>query len=130
MEGLYTVGYQGKVMGQVLLQRNSLYYSVDCRCTIPDAQVYVLKLETKGQCLDLGILYPMEYNQFGMKTKIPAKKIEQGSLEFWIQSRDENMNAYSLGKPLPTAVIVNIDQLRLCRLDGEACLILNCEKNS
>jgi hypothetical protein len=130
MEGLYAVRYKEKVIGQVLLQRQGLYYSIECQCAIPDERVYALKLETKGKYMDLGILYPAKNSQFGMITKIPAKRLEQGSLEFSIQCRNKYEDIFPIDRPLPTKVIVNIDQLRLCRRNGKDCLVLNCEKNS
>jgi len=89
MNACYEIMQAGKPVGKACVSRQGLYLCFSCRCEIPDGEIVRLIVESDGHRESLGVCVPMG-NVFGVETKLPAKKIRDGNLEFYLEgSRKE-----------------------------------------
>ena len=129
MEGIYSVSYQGDTLGQVCLKQQGLYYRVSCRCRLPERKNYVLELRNDEKKQNLGILYPVEQDHFGLDMMISAKKLGQGRPEFHLLPKSDPRKEVVLDAPIPTEVLQQLEYCRLSNQAGVYYLVLQPEKN-
>ena len=77
----YSVMLGDKAVGTAEVAREGLYYRIRCRCEDLGTGVYRVVVACGSREERLGILVPVD-NAFGMETRIPVKKIGEGSLSF------------------------------------------------
>lgn len=71
----------GQTVGKAAVSRQGLYYDFNCRCDFTGEVMYRLQVRCGDSCHTLGIPVP-ENGKFVLKTRIPAKKLGDGELEF------------------------------------------------
>ena len=93
LEGTYSVMLGRKPVGKVQVQRQGLYFRFRCNCEIPDGLVYRLQIACGGKQENLGIPVPMG-SGFELDTKLPIKRIGEGSPEFHLISKWEKASGF------------------------------------
>ena len=88
MEGNYAVTFGQAPVGKVQVQKQGLYYRFTCRCRISGDVVCRLVARCGEKQENLGIVVPMD-GGFGLDTKIPVKRLGEGSVEFSLVPRHE-----------------------------------------
>lgn len=86
MEGTYDLMLSAEKIGLVRVTRQGLYYHFSCRCALSGEMMYHLAVNWDGGSENLGLLMPMD-GQFGIETRLPAKRLGQGSLTFSLQPK-------------------------------------------
>lgn len=83
MQENYDVRFGNRVVGNVCVQKQGLYYSFCCRCVLSGDVICRLQVQSAKTKIDLGILVPIGHG-FGLDTKIPVKRLDKESVEFII----------------------------------------------
>ena len=73
-------------MGKARVLRQGLYYAFRCRCQLPEGEVFRLCVTCGERKENLGVVIPMD-GGFGLDTKIPAKRLGEGVMEFRLLSK-------------------------------------------
>ena len=73
-------------MGKAQVLRQGLYYAFRCRCRLPEGEVFRLCVTCGERKENLGVVIPMD-GGFGLDTKIPVKRLGEGSMEFRLLSK-------------------------------------------
>ena len=89
MEGTYPVKFGQVLVGKVQVQRQGLYLRFICRCKITGDVVCRLTVSCGGSRESLGVVVPVE-DGFGLDTKIPAKRLSAGEMEFVLVPKHES----------------------------------------
>ena len=88
MEGMYPVYFGQAQVGKVQVTRQGLYYRFVCRCSMTGDVVCRLTV-TCGDCREnLGVVVP-EGGLFCLDTKLPVKRLGEGTPEFRLMPRHE-----------------------------------------
>ena len=66
--------------------REGLYYRFSCRCRISGEVVCRLMIVCGDREENLGVVVPME-DGFGLKKKIPVKRLGEGNMEFYLVTK-------------------------------------------
>ena len=88
MEGNYEVSFGRQVVGNVLVERLGLYYRFHCRCKLTGDVICRLQVVCGDRQENLGILVPVGEG-FGMDTKLPIKKLGEGTMRFFLLPKHE-----------------------------------------
>lgn len=86
LQNEYSIFSGEEEIGKVSVQRQGLYYGIRCRCTLTGAIRYKLIASVGESTVDLGLCVPMG-DRFGVDTKIPIKRLGEGTLSFRLQPR-------------------------------------------
>ena len=86
MEGTYDVMLGSQKMGTVTVRQQGLYWSFSCRCALSGEVMYYLMVTVGDSRERLGLLTPVE-GKFGLDTKLPIKRLPQGSPAFFLQAK-------------------------------------------
>ena len=73
-------------IGTVDIQKNGLYYRVNCRCRLSGHIVYCLVATSDTGKVNLGILVP-ENGFFCLRTSLPVKKLSVQNLKFTVEPK-------------------------------------------
>ena len=92
MQGRYPITWNGKTIGQVQILLKGLYCHFYGECSYNETAVCRLMMRCDAWVEKLGIMVP-EGNLFVLKKQIPAKKIPDEKLEFFILSELEGQEA-------------------------------------
>jgi len=88
MNGIYSVVYNSKAVGEATVQQDGLYYVFHCRVNLPKKQLYRLQLCGSQITIDLGICVPVgEY--FELNKRLPMKEVSEEPMLFQIVSGQE-----------------------------------------
>ena len=90
MEGNYPILMGGKEIGTVNVSRQGLYYHFACRCDLGTEVIYRLTVTCGSKTHRLGIPVP-EAGAFTLRTRLPAKLLEEGKLQFRAQPKHSPM---------------------------------------
>lgn len=117
--------YLGKQkVGKVQVLRQGLYYRFICRCKLNSQLMWRLYVTCGGDKLNLGVVVPME-DGFGLETRIPAKRIGEGEMEFVLLPKHETYSSFIPIYPQePFAYIEQIKNGYLSIKDGQMGLLL------
>lgn len=88
MEKSYGVYFGSKLAGKVQVCRQGLYYQFCCRCSLTGDVICRLHVICGNNRENLGVVVPIE-DGFGLETKLPVKKVGEGSMEFLLIPRHE-----------------------------------------
>lgn len=88
MEQDYEVSFGGKPVGRVQVSRQGLYYRFCCRCRVSGDVVCRLYAQCGDNKENLGVVVPMG-DGFGLDTKIPVKRLGEGTMEFRLVPKSE-----------------------------------------
>ena len=86
LEGTYSVFFAGRVVGEVRITRQGLYYRFDCKCRISGDVVCSLNVSCGGKEEKIGILVPVG-DSFGLAKTIPVKHFGSGKPEFFLGTK-------------------------------------------
>lgn len=86
MEGQYEIYRDGVCVGQAQMYRQGLYCCFSCRCRLNGQERIHLKVQCGQTVTDLGLCVPMG-EDFGVETRIPAKRLGAGIPEFFLGDR-------------------------------------------
>lgn len=88
MEGTYGVYFGTQMAGKVQVTRQGLYYRFSCRCRLTGDVMCRLRISSGGRRESLGVVVPMD-GGFGLDTRLPVKKLGQGTPEFALVPKHE-----------------------------------------
>ena len=101
----YHVYRDKSVIGQVVCEEDCLYYSIRCRCEIPDERIYKLLVVSGNQRFPLGTLVP-ENGQLVLATRIPIKSLPGEDHTFIaVCQQPQGIKSYIIlrkNEPIPT----------------------------
>ena len=84
----YTIKLGERCVGQARMEREGLYYRISCRCSPGEKGVYRVRVTCGGKSENLGVCVPMDTG-FGMDTRIPVKRLGEGTPEFCLVPKQE-----------------------------------------
>lgn len=131
MEEYYAVSLGSQTVGKVQVLRQGLYCRFICRCALSGDVVCRLKVVCGGKEENLGVVVPMD-GGFGLDTRIPAKRIGQGSMEFYLAPKGiapvERVKPAGQFVPIypeePFAYIARLKQAFFAIQNGQAGVII------
>lgn len=88
MVGSYEIKLGDKTAGTVQVKKQGLYYLISCRCQLPGKEIHRLIVQCGGKSESLGICVPIG-GGFGVDTKIPCKRLTDGTPEFQLLPKKE-----------------------------------------
>lgn len=83
----YDITYETESVGTAKVEKQGLYYSFSCRCSLPEEGLYRIHAICDAAREDLGICVPMD-GLFGMDKKLPAKRLGEGPMRFELVHKD------------------------------------------
>lgn len=86
----YDVLLGDKPVGKAYVERKGLYYRIRCRCGLSGEVIYKVLVSCGGEQENLGILVPVG-EEFGLDTRIPVKRLGEGSLSFRAMPRHSGL---------------------------------------
>lgn len=111
--------------GKVQVVRQGLYYVIHCRCALSGGRMYRLFVNCGTGEKDLGIVVPMD-GGFGLDTRIPVKRLGEGTMEFRLipkqEPRKETVLPIRPGEPFPG--LSQLERARLAYRDGEPVALI------
>lgn len=99
LEKLYDVRFEDKCVGQVRVQKEGLYYRLNCLVKAPTSSKYHLMGIWENQQRDFGLCIP-DGDNIGMITRIPIKNFAGDAVAF--ELKDCNTKIVSNFIPLST----------------------------
>ena len=121
MEGYYQVELQDMPVGEVSVRKEGLYYHFTCTVRLRKNSRYRLLAISNEKEVDLGLCIP-QGDAFGLSTKIPVKRFENGRYQFVLWNRSEK-TAISLDEKSPFPDLRILPDCRFVRENGKAVLI-------
>ena len=88
MEEHYAVMYRNEQVGKLQIQKQGLYCRLQCRCQLPEDDIYRLRMLAGEDSTHIGVLVP-EGDGFVLDKNIPAKRIPSGQLRFAVHGSRE-----------------------------------------
>ncbi len=129
MEGTYEVAFGTETIGTVRVSRQGLYYRFESRCEECGGQMMQLQMNQGKQWTVLGLLIPKQ-NRLVLDTKIPAKRLEEGSARFRLIPRHASLpdTFVPLHPQEPFQWLRQLEGARLEKRGGEVGLVLTKNK--
>ncbi len=114
-----SVMYAGKTVGTVMIQKNGLYYSFICRCSLPLNKMYTLWAEWEEHREKLGLLIP-EQEKFTLRTQMAIKCFPEETVRFCIyeRGRENATDFYPVTAEEPFAELERLPNARFYVKDG------------
>lgn len=88
MVGSHEIRLGDSPVGTARVEKQGLYYCISCRCTLSEKEIHRLTVRCGGKSENLGICIPMD-GGFGVDTKIPCKRLGEGTPEFRLLPKQE-----------------------------------------
>ena len=131
MQQEYSVFSGGEEIGTVLVQRQGLYYWISCRCQLSGLVRYRLVASCGEKTVDLGICVP-QGNRFGVDTKIPVKRLGEGTMSFRLQPKHRQLEGrfVPLSPDEPFGYLRQLENAHLAKVDGVMGVVLTEDQNS
>lgn len=129
MEGTYDVTLGSKIMGTVTVKKQGLYWQFDCRCGLCGEVMYNLTVKA-GTCQEkLGLLTPGN-GGFCLRTKLPMKRLGQGSPVFYLQPRHAKVKGQfvPVHPDEPFRYLGRLENAYLTKQNGQIGLFLQDKK--
>jgi len=83
---MYDILLGGQPVGKAQVEKEGLYYRISCRCRLSGEVVCKVEVSCGDRGESLGVLVP-ESGAFVLSTRIPAKKLGEGPLQFRVVPR-------------------------------------------
>ena len=121
----YEIMLGDKSVGQAFVTREGLYYRIRCRCELSGETVCRVQVRCGNRCEDLGILVPQD-GEFGLETRVPVKKIGEGSLAFSVVPRHRAPEAgfIPLSPEEPFRYITRLKDAYLAKREGKTGILI------
>ena len=119
MESKYTVYYMEKEVGYVFLEKEGLYWRINCRLDHIERGYYRLNVKNGACIFDLGLCVPVD-NGLGMNTRVPIKRIGEEYLNFFLKhSKNEERQLFvPIRAEEPFVYLQRLEKAYLDRKDG------------
>ena len=129
MEGTYTVIHNEKMVGNVILTRQGLYWKILCRCQLLGDQMLHLQLQINHEPFDLGLLIPTATGLELCKL-IPVKQIGAGKPAFSLRSRTAKAAQFiPVASDVPFPWLHHLDHCVFAKDNGKTGVKLHLENN-
>lgn len=113
----YEICLKQETVGQAIVERQGLYYKVECRCDLPAGKRYhAVALGKSGQ-EDLGLLIPAG-NSFRSCKSVAVKKLGEGALSFRLEPVAADGMFIPLREDTPIECIDKLRSAVLSERDG------------
>lgn len=121
----YEILLGDKSVGKALVSREGLYYRIRCRCSLSGETVCRVQVRCGNRCEDLGILVP-EDGAFVLETRIPVKRVREGSLSFVAapRHRTPELLFIPLHPEEPFRYIERLKDAYLAKRDGKTGIMI------
>lgn len=125
MENWFGVSFGNQTVGKVRVTKQGLYYRFSCRCRIGGDVVCRLTVSCGDKRENLGIVVPMD-GGFGLDTKIPAKRIGEGKMEFFLIPKHDvsDGQVVPIYPEEPFAYISRLKDAYLVKRNGQKCIVI------
>ena len=80
----YDICLKQETVGQAIVERQGLYYKVECRCTLPAGTRYHAVVQGENGQEDMGLLIPAG-GSFRSSKSVAVKKLGEGKLIFRLE---------------------------------------------
>lgn len=111
-------------VGKVQVVKEGLYYRFICRCQLPGSGMYKLFAACGEKNENLGLLVPIE-DGFGLDTRIPAKRLGSGKMEFCLRPKQATSGHFVPIYPEePFSYIENLKDGFLSMQNGQLGLLI------
>ncbi len=123
---VYDVFLGTESIGKAEVGLEGLYYRIFAKCCLSGTVIYKLYVSCGENTIDLGIFVP-EGKFFCVQTKLPAKRLGTGTLQFWaVQRHSESQGKFiPLSPEKPFAHIKRLGEARLQVRDGKVGIVLD-----
>ncbi len=120
VDGNYPVYLENKVIGSVRVRQKGLYLLLECRCQLPAIERYQILAVSGSQRENLGLCIPME-DCFGIRTRIPAKRLQIEGLSFYAEPKEKREQGFfvPLDPQLPFEYLPQLQNARLGSKEGQ-----------
>lgn len=126
MQETYPIFLEGRTVGQAEMIREGLYCRFHCRCRLPGGQIHRVFLEWDGGEEPLGVLAPSG-GAFCLDTRIPAKRLGQGTLRFRVGPKPKQEQEQGAFVPLvpdqPFPDLYRLKNARFVQIDGKPGIV-------
>ena len=125
MEDTYDVKLGSQIMGTVTVKKQGLYWLFDCRCDLSGEVMYDLAIMVGEYQVKLGLMTPGN-GCFCLCTKLPIKRLGQGSPMFSLQPRHAQMkdNIIPVKPDEPFCYLSRLENAYLAKLEGKPGIAL------
>jgi len=125
MVGTYEIKMGDKSAGRVQVEKQGLYYRISCRCSLSGDVMHRLLVRCGGKTENLGVCIPMD-GQFGVEKRIPCKILGQGTPEFELIPKHEQMMGQFIAvyPEEPFAYMTRLKDAFLARQGGQIGILL------
>lgn len=125
LEGNYGVYLSGKPVGHVQIEKEGLYYRINCHCRHCGITVHRLIAQWEDRQVSLGIPVP-DGDAFRLSTRIPAKKLGNGKWHFILMpaSMKQESRFIPIYPDEPFAYIDRLKNAFLQRNQGQAGILI------
>lgn len=98
----YQVFLKNKIVGEVEVTSEGLYYRFLCKCALPTKSAYRLSVAVSEQQYDLGICVP-DGSVSTVDKRVAIKKFPKGEMRFWVSCNADTSEGIQLTemKPFP-----------------------------
>ena len=125
----YSIFSGDEEIGKAQVQRQGLYYHIRCRCRLTGEVRYKLLVSCGENTADLGLCVPQE-TDFGVDTKIPIKRLGEGSMSFHLVPKHMRGIFVPVSSDKPFDYICQLENARLAKCNGVVGVILDDDQNS
>ena len=123
----HNVFLSDRIIGNVRVTKEGLYYRFQCHCDLPDNEIFRLFAQGSKQRIDLGILAPDKVG-YSIIKKVPIKEFGEELLSFQVWPQEQmKSRAYSSVVVYPDRPFDYISKLPSARLNienGNYCVLL------
>lgn len=125
MEENYDVYLGDKPIGKAWMTREGLYRRIRCRCQLTGEVICKLTVTCGKNQESLGVLVPME-GDFGLETRIAAKKLGEEEPHFRVMPRHEELRGkfVPLAPEEPFRYIARLKDAYLERRNGQVGVVI------
>ena len=113
-------------LGKAQVERKGLYYHIYVQCDLDGVLMYKVLLRCGNKEENLGILVPQD-GGFGLRTRIPIKRIGEGILNFSVRPRHQKVGEHfiPLSPEEPFRYISRLKHAYLVRKNGVSGIVFS-----
>lgn len=121
----YHAIFEDKVVGEVTVEKEGLYYTFQCCVSLKQGGMYRLILETEKGETDLGILMPCEAG-YAVRRKLSVKQVCGSSFHFRITERNSVLaeSCIPVSEDQPFPFVDKLQNARLQHFENEIKIVI------
>lgn len=110
----FDIRYDHKIVGTATVTQNGLYYTICCRCTLPNQGLHRILIQSGDKQTDIGICVPID-GMYGMNTSVAARNVDINAIDFILvpQGHIHSAESVSLDPEKPFAYLHALESMRL-----------------